>query len=113
MKELDDLMRSALSRDEESLQPPPDFAAKVLAKTVGLRKTKVIAMPLWRKPAAWALAAGLSIAAIVPPSAMEYQRRREARALEARRELFIALELTRVKLRQTKERIQRTTRHTL
>jgi hypothetical protein len=113
MNEFEDVVRSALRRDPA----PPDFAAKVLAKTAALDNKgidrKVIIIPLWRKPAAWALAAGLTIAAVVPPSVMEYQRRREARALEAKRELLIALEVTRVKLQQTRERIQRTTRQRL
>lgn len=109
MNEFDDLMKSALRRDPA----PPDFAAKVLAKAAALDRPKVLPMPLWRKPAAWALAAGLCVAAIVPPSVMEYQRKREARALEAKRELLLALQVTRLKLQQTRERIQRTTRHTL
>jgi hypothetical protein len=100
-------IRSALRRDPA----PPDFAAKVLARVAEQEiPAKVIRLPVWRRPAAWAIAAGLSIAAIVPPVAIEYRQRREARALEARRELLIALEVTRTKLQQTRERIQRTTR---
>jgi hypothetical protein len=103
-------MRSALRRDPA----PPDFAANVLARVADQEsRDKVIRLPVWRRPAAWAIAAGLCIAAIVPPLAMEYQQRRAARALEARRELLIALEVTRTKLQQTRERIQRTTRHAL
>jgi hypothetical protein len=103
-------MRSALRRDPA----PPDFAAKVLARVAEEEsRAKVIRLPIWRRPAAWALAAGISIAAIVPPVVMEYQQRREARALEAKRELLIALEVTRAKLQQTRERIQRTTRRAL
>jgi len=94
--------------------PPEDFAAKVLARAAALSpKPQVIAIPLWRKPAAWALAAGLAVAAVIPPAASEYQRRRELRALEARRELLLALSITRAKLRQTRERVQKNTRRIL
>jgi hypothetical protein len=113
MNDFEDTMRSAMRRDPA----PADFAARVLAKTTALdgaaRRPKVLTMPIWRRPAAWAMAAGLTIAAVVPPSVMEYQRRREARALEAKRELLLALEVTRLKLKQTRERIQRNSRHTL
>jgi hypothetical protein len=103
-------MRSALRRDPA----PPDFAGGVLARVAALSPpVKVVRMPLWRRPAAWALAAGLSIAAIVPPAVVEYRQRREARALEAKRELLVALAVTRIKFQQTRERIQRTTGHTL
>lgn len=106
MNDFEDSVRNALRREAA----PPDFAVNVLAK---VRAPKVIALPLWRRPVVWAMAAGVSLAAIVPSAALEYQRRREVQALEARRELFIALALTRTKLQQTRERIQRTTRHTL
>ena len=99
--------------------PPPDFAAKVLARA-GLSakpalsaKPKVVTMPLWRRPVTWAVAAGLMVTAIVPPTVLEYQRRRAEKALQAKRELLYALSLTQAKLRQTRERIQRNTRHTL
>lgn len=115
MNDFDQEMKSALRRDAA----PPDFAAKVLARvtqaTPAQTETgaRVVTMPLWRRQAAWALAAGLSIAAIVPPAVVEYRQRRETRALTARRELLVALAITRTKLQQTRERIQRTTRHTL
>ena len=103
-------IRAALRREPA----PPDFAAKVLARVGALApKQKVYVWPVWRRPATWALAAGLAVAAIIPPAVSEYQRRKELRALEARRELLAALSITRAKLRQTRERIQRNTRHTL
>lgn len=103
-------IRAALRREPA----PPDFAATVLARAAALDpKPKVTQMPLWRRPAAWLLAAGLAISAITPPAISEYQRRRELRALEAKRELLLALSITRAKLQQTRERIQRTTRHAL
>ena len=106
MNDFEDAVKAALRREDV----PPDFAAKVMARVCS---PKVIAMPLWRRPVVWAVAAGISLAAIVPSVALEYQRRREVRALEARRELLIALALTRTKLQQTRERIQRNTRHIL
>ena len=94
--------------------PPPDFAAKVLARASALSaKPRVVTMPFWRRPVTWAVAAGLMVSAIVPPTILEYQRRREEKALQAKRELLYALSLTKAKLQQTRERIQRNTRHTL
>jgi hypothetical protein len=102
-------LRSALRRDPA----PHGFAAKVLARAAESKApAKVVKMPLWRRPAAWAVAAGIAVAALAPP-VVQYQRSREARAIEAKRELLLALEVTRTKLRQTRERIQRTTRHAL
>lgn len=103
-------LRAALRREPA----PAGFAAKVLARAAALNPPpKVYVIPVWRRPAVWALAAGLAIAAVIPSAVSEYQRRRELRALEARRELLLALSITRAKLRQTKERMQRNTRHIL
>ena len=108
-------IRAALRREAA----PPDFATNVLARAAALApQQKVSVMPVLsssrsRRPAIWALAAGLAVAAIIPPAVSEYQRRKELRALEARRELLAALSITRAKLRQTRERIQRNTRHIL
>jgi hypothetical protein len=104
-------LRLALRRED----PPAGFAAKILAQTVEAApvRAEVIRLPVWRRPAAWALAAGLALAAIVPSAVTEYQRKREARALEARRELLTALEVTRKQLQRTRDRIQRNTRHIL
>lgn len=93
---------------------PPDFAARVLARAAALaQKPKVIEIPVWRRPATWAIAAGLTVTALIPPTVMEYRHRQELRAMEAQRQLYIALSVTQAKLRQAKERIQRNTRHTL
>jgi hypothetical protein len=104
-KEFEAQLKAALRREPA----PADFAAKVLANAG--RKNKVVVM--LRRPATWTLAAALAVAAIVPPAVMEYRRRQEARALEARRELILALNITRAKLQQTKERIQRNARRPL
>jgi hypothetical protein len=114
---LDDSLRAALRREAA----PADFAAKVLAKAA--LEDKVAAFPAWRRratvaawprAATWAIAAGLAVAALLPPAALEYRHRREVRALEAKKELLFALQITRAKLRQTRERVHRaTTRHTL
>ncbi|HVW87484.1 MAG TPA: hypothetical protein VHB50_22510 [Bryobacteraceae bacterium] len=99
-------LREAFRRES----PSPDFAARVVARAA---ETKVTPIPFRSRPALWAIAAGLLLAAVVPPAVSEYHRRQEARALEARRQLITALTITRVQLRHTKERIQRATRHTL
>jgi hypothetical protein len=103
----DDALRAALRREPA----PADFAAKVLARAAP--EPKAAAIPIRRRPIAWAIAAGLTIAALVPTGVSEYRRRREARALEARRELMVALAVTRVKLQQTREKLQRSARHPL
>jgi hypothetical protein len=104
----EDDLRAALRREP----PPADFAAKVLAAAA--RQKSVVAFPFWRRPAGWALAAGLAAAAILPPAVLEYRHREEQRALEAKHELLSALSITRAKLRQTRERVHRATaRHTL
>lgn len=104
----EDDLRAALRRE----QPPGGFAAKVLAAAA--RQDSVAAFPFWRRPAAWAVAAGFAAAAILPPAVLEYRHREEQRALEAKHELLSALSITRAKLRQTRERVHRATaRHTL
>jgi hypothetical protein len=104
----EDDLRAALRREP----PPADFAAKVLAAAA--RQDRVVAFPFWRRPAGWALAAGLAAAAILPPAVLEYRHREERRALEAKHQLLSALNITRAKLRQTGERVHRATaRHTL
>ena len=91
---LEDELRQALRREPA----PADFAANVRAR-VPVKK---------RRPAlAFAVAAGLALTALIPPAVSEYHRRRQARAFEARRELLIALSITRTKLLQTQTRIER------
>jgi hypothetical protein len=93
-------LRAALRREAA----PADFAAKLERR---------LPAPIWRRPAVWAIAAAVLFAALLPPAVLEYRRERQAQALEARRELIVALRITNVKLRQTKERVERATRHTL
>jgi hypothetical protein len=98
---LEDDLRTALRRE-----PAPDgFAARVLAKA----KPRVV--PFWRRPAVLAMAAVLVLAAVVPETVHEYRRRE--RALAARDQLLTALSITRVQLRQVRERIRQNTRHKL
>lgn len=92
-------LRGALRREPA----PGDFARRLKAR---------LPIPIWRRPAAWAIAAALLLSAVVPPVVSEYNQRREARASEAARQLDYALQLTSLKLRQTKERVQRATKHT-
>jgi hypothetical protein len=104
----EDDLRAALRRE----QPPADFAARVLAKAA--QTERVVAFPVWRRPATWAMAAGLAVAALVPPAVLEYRHREEQRALEAKKEFLFALQITRTKLQQTRARVHRATmRHTL
>ena len=108
----EDELRGALRREPA----PPDFAAKVLARAQAESSVpgNVITIPLWRRPAvAVAIAAGLALAALIPPAVSEYHRRQEVRGLEARRELLVALTITRAKLIEARTRIQRAQRHTL
>lgn len=95
----EDDLRAALRREPA----PPDFAAKVIARTR--------MVPFWRRPAALAIAAVLLLAAMIPQAVQEHRRRQ--RALEARDQLILALSITRVQLQQVKDRIQQNTRHKL
>ena len=104
----EDDLRSALRREPA----PADFAAKVMAAIPRQQQQRgAIAFP--RRPATLALAAGLAIAAIVPSAVSEYRRRREERAMEAERQLIVALRITSIKLKQTREKIQRSARRAL
>lgn len=99
---LEDDLRAALRREPA----PPDFAAKVLARTVS-RKPRVL--PFRRRPATLAIAAALTLAAVVPPAAYQYHQQR--RAIEARDQLMVALSITRAQLNQAKEMIRQNARH--
>lgn len=96
---LEDDLRRALRREPA----PADFAARVLSHT------RVV--PFWRRPAAFAIAAALTMAALIPTAV--YQHRRQQRGIEARDQLIEALAITHVQLQQVRERIQRNTRHKL
>lgn len=105
----DDDIRAALRREPA----PSGFAAKVLARAA--QEERVIELPVWRRPASWALAAGLAFAALTPPAFIEYRhRQQEQRAVEAQRQLMLALKITRAKLQQAKERVHHaTTKHVI
>ena len=91
---LENELREALRREPA----PADFAANVLARAAVKRRRPALAV---------AMAAGLVAAALIPPAVSDYHRRQQARALEARRELLVALSITRTKLLQTQARIER------
>jgi len=100
----EDDLRSALRRE-----PAPDgFAARVLAKA-NASQARVI--PFWRRPAALALAAAATIAAVIPAGVYQYRERQ--RGLEARDQLVQALTITRMQLQQAKGRVQHVTRRKL
>jgi len=92
----EDDLREALRHEPA----PPDFAAKVLARTSH--------RPPIRRAAVLALVAALAIAAIIPSAAHQYRERQ--RALEAKDQLMAALAITRTQLQQAKEKIRRNTR---
>jgi len=85
-------LREALRREPA----PTDFTAKVLARVAVKKQRRVLAL---------AMAAGLIAAAFIPPAISVYHRRQQAQ--EARRELLIALSITRTKLLQTQARLER------
>ena len=89
-------LREALQREPA----PADFRAKVLARTAATS----------RRPWILAVAAAVALAVAVP---VEFQRREQARAIRARDDLALALNITRAKLQQTRERIQRSAKHPL
>lgn len=82
-------LRQALRREE----PPAGFASRTMKR-----------LPRQRRWLPLALAAGLALGAAVPAALYE-QRQQKGR--EAERQLVTALEITRAKLRQTREKIQR------
>lgn len=108
---LHEALRESLRRE----QAPPDFAAKVLAKTSGkVAAPKLAVMP--KRPKSWlqrpmtlALAAALAAMAIIPAVVVEQHRREEARGLKAKQDLLTALAITREQFRIAKEKVQRTT----
>jgi hypothetical protein len=95
----EDQLRDVLKREPA----PADFTAKVLARTSAERSGTI-----WRRPAILALAASLTLAALIP-AAIEYRQRQRAR--EAKQQLIAALIITRTQLDQVKERIHQTHIH--
>ena len=99
-------LRAALKREPA----PRNFAANVVASVP--RKARPDTRPN-RHWAMWAIAAGLAVAAIVPPAVIEHQHQQQAKAAEAKRQLLIALNVTRASFTHVREKVQRATRHTL
>ena len=97
---LENQLKQAL-RDEA---PPAGFAARVFSRTQEKRWQHT-----WRSPLTLALAAGLVAAVAIPSVVFEHRHLERARAFEARGQLMTALGITRVQIRQVKERIQRST----
>lgn len=98
-EEFERVLRDALGREAA----PPDFAAKVLAK---VRQGRVVKIHWWqRRSALLALAAAIAVAAVVPPVWVEH--RRQERAVEAHRQLVLAMQITRAKIIATRQKIRR------
>lgn len=113
-EKLHEALRESLRRE----QAPPDFAAKVLAKTSGrVPAPKLSLIP--KRPKSWmqrpvtlAVAAALAGLAIIPAVRVEQHRREQAAGLKAKQDLLTALAITREQFREAKEKIQRTTGNT-
>jgi hypothetical protein len=91
-EQFEDELRAALRREAV----PADFAACVMAR-----------IPRKRRHLPWALAAALALGAAIPIAVHEQRRVREASAQEAKRKLITALDITRAKIRHTRESIHR------
>ena len=89
----EDDLRRALQREAA----PPDFAARVLARTRPARR-----FPL-------AIAAAVAMAVLLPSGLFEYRQRQKA--VEARRQLIVALSITQAQLQHVQQQIQHHTRH--
>lgn len=99
--EFENEMRQALRHEP----PPADFASRVLAKTgkpepALVRRRQSSLLP-------WALAACLAIGVAVPAEIYRQNYRKQEKAIQAARQLITALNITRTKLKQTRERVQR------
>ena len=88
----EDDLRRALQREPA----PPDFAARVLARTRPRR------FPL-------AIAAALALAVLVPSGVYQYHQRQKA--IEGRDQLIVALTITQTQLQHVQQQIQHNTRH--
>lgn len=101
----EDDLRYSLRREPA----PDDFAAKVLARAAELEaaRPRAVVIPMRRRAAVWAIAAGVAAAVLTPSAAVEYRRRQEAKAVEAGRQLALALDITRHQLQKTRERLQK------
>lgn len=97
-------VRAALRRT-----PAPEGFAQRLSQRLRPEE-KNLPTATWRRPAAWAIAAGLLIAAALPPAVVQYRHSRREKAMEAARQVEFALRLTSAKLRETREKVQRATR---
>jgi hypothetical protein len=104
---LEDALRDALRREE----PPVNFAAKILARTVGAPALQVAPKRtrIWQRPAGLAVAAAIAAMAIVPAVMVEQHRREQERGLKAKQDILTALRITREQFQQAKERVARAT----
>ena len=103
-EELEQALRESLRRSAA----PPDFAAKVLAKT---RKPARGSKMSWlRRPFTLALAAALMAVAIIPVVVLDYERREAARGLKAKQDLLTALAITRDQLQHARSEVRKNTR---
>jgi hypothetical protein len=111
---LENELRATLRREAA----PPDFAARVLAKSREQEPAaKVVRLDAarmagpqtksaWHRPVGLALAAAIAGLAIVPAAVLDYRRREEAKGRQAKQDLLIALAITRSQLQQARARIQ-------
>lgn len=104
----DEKLEQALRESLRRSPAPPDFAAKVLAKTRPSANGSRIS---WlRRPFTLALAAALMAVAIIPAVVLDHERREAAKGLKAKQDLLTALAITRDQLRHARDEIRRNTR---
>lgn len=97
-------LREALRREAA----PPDFAEKVLAKTVRAPLPMPRSQPktTLQRPFTLALAAAVAAMAIIPAVVIDYRHREEVRGLKARQDLLTALAITRDQLQLARARVK-------
>jgi hypothetical protein len=104
----DEAMEQALRESLRRSAAPPDFAAKVLAKT--RRPANGSKMSWLRRPFTVALAAALMAVAIIPAVVLDYQHREAAKGLRAKQDLLTALAITRDQLQHARSEVRKNTR---
>ena len=103
-EEMEQALRASLRRSAA----PPDFAAKVLAKT--RPQSRGSRMSWLRRPFTLALAAALIAVAIIPAVVLDHEHREAARGLKAKQDLLMALAITRDQLQHARSEVRKNTR---
>jgi hypothetical protein len=98
MTDFEDQLRRALEREE----PSPGFAARVVARATGSRRSTP-----WFSPRVWA-SAGIAASLLVGALGLEMERRERARQQGevARAQLIQALQITSTQLDKIQKKVQ-------